>query len=121
MEQRPFGRTGEILPILGFGAQRIVDSRGCSEEEAIRSVRELLFKAVEKRLISDVPLGAFLSGGVDSSIIVGIMSKIMKERVKTFSIGFIGDESFDETRYSRIVANKFNTDHTEFKVKPSAF
>jgi len=92
-----------------------------SEEEAMRRIREFLFKAVEKRLISDVPLGAFLSGGVDSSIIVGIMSQIMKERVKTFSIGFIGDESFDETRYSMIVAKKFNTDHTEFKVKPSAF
>jgi len=92
-----------------------------SEEEAMKRIRELLFKAVEKRLISDVPLGAFLSGGVDSSIVVGIMSQIMKERVKTFSIGFIGDESYDETRYSKLVAEKFNTDHTEFKVKPSAF
>lgn len=92
-----------------------------SEEESAFRVRELLFKAVGKRLISDVPLGAFLSGGVDSSIVVGMMSRIMKERVKTFSIGFIGDDSYDETRYARLVAEKFHTAHTEFKVRPSAF
>jgi len=94
---------------------------GFSEEECARRVRELVFEAVRKRLISDVSLGAFLSGGIDSSIVVGIMSQLMKEKVKTFSIGFSGDSSFDETKYSRLVAERFNTNHTEFIVKPDAF
>jgi asparagine synthase (glutamine-hydrolysing) len=87
----------------------------------VRKIRELLMNSVKKRLISDVPLGVFLSGGIDSSIVVGIMSQLMDQPVKTFSIGFEGDESYDETSYARIVAEHFNTDHTEFIVKPNAF
>ena len=87
---------------------------------AARRVRELVTAAVERRLMSDVPLGAFLSGGVDSTIIVGIMSKLMREPVRTFSIGFDGDPAFDETAVARETARVFGTDHTEFRVKPSA-
>lgn len=87
---------------------------------AQRRVRELLTKAVERRLISDVPIGAFLSGGIDSTIVVGLMSELMQEPVKTFSIGFEGDPAYDETRYARIAAAHFGTDHTEFRVTPSA-
>jgi asparagine synthase (glutamine-hydrolysing) len=83
-----------------------------------REIRHLVDKAVEKRLISDVPLGAFLSGGLDSSIVVGLMARKLAGRVKTFSIGFSGDRRYDETRYARMVARRFSTDHTEFQVTP---
>lgn len=60
--------------------------------------------AVASRLEADVPLGAFLSGGVDSSIIVGVMSRLLGRPVKTFCIGFSGDKRFDETHYARLVS-----------------
>jgi asparagine synthase (glutamine-hydrolysing) len=80
-------------------------------------LRETLTSAVEKRLQSDVPLGAFLSGGVDSSIVVGLMSKLTREKVRTFSIGFPVAE-FDETSYAREVAKFLGTVHQEFRVEP---
>ena len=82
-------------------------------------LRTSLTAAVEKRLQSDVPLGAFLSGGVDSSIVVGLMSKLVKEPVRTFSIGFPVAE-FDETSYARQVAEQLGTVHQEFRVEPDA-
>jgi asparagine synthase (glutamine-hydrolysing) len=88
--------------------------------EAAAGVRERLTRAVERRLVSDVPLGAFLSGGVDSTIIVGLMSRFMSAPVKTFSIGFEGDPDYDETRYARQASERFATAHTEFHVSPSA-
>jgi asparagine synthase (glutamine-hydrolysing) len=88
--------------------------------EATDQVRSLVTEAVRKRLVSDVPIGAFLSGGIDSSIVVGLMSRLMDRPVKTFSIGFTGDPDFDETRYARIVADHFRTEHTEFIVEPKA-
>ena len=91
-----------------------------SEAEAIRRLRELFDAAVRRRLIADVPLGAFLSGGLDSSIVVARMSRLMADPVRTFSIGFSGDKRFDETQYARLVARRFKTIHTEFIVEPSA-
>ena len=88
--------------------------------EAVAAVREQTTRAVERRLVSDVPLGAFLSGGIDSTIVVGLMSRLMPERVKTFSIGFEGDPAYDETAYARMAAERFNTQHTEFRVTPDA-
>jgi asparagine synthase (glutamine-hydrolysing) len=88
-------------------------------DAAVR-VRELVDQAVAKRLMSDVPIGALLSGGVDSTVIVGLMSRHMAAPVKTFSIGFDGDAAYDETSYARIAAEQFGTDHTEFRVSPSA-
>ncbi len=82
-------------------------------------IRTALEESVKLRLISDVPLGAFLSGGVDSSLIVGMMAKFNGEPVKTFSIGFEENE-FDELQYARIVSRHFATEHHEFIVKPNA-
>ncbi len=80
-------------------------------------LRSTLTAAVEKRLQSDVPLGAFLSGGVDSSIIVGLMTQLMREPVRTFSIGFPVAE-YDETSYAREVSERLGTIHQEFRVEP---
>ncbi len=84
-----------------------------SEDDIAGTLLDKLRDAVEIRLISEVPLGAFLSGGVDSSAIVGLMSQIMDQPVKTFSIGF-NEDSFDELKYARIAAGHFKTDHHEF-------
>ena len=88
--------------------------------EARERVRELVTGAVSRRLVSDVPLGAFLSAGIDSTIVVGVMSRLMNEPVKTFTIGFEGAPAFDETAAARKPAERFKTEHTEFRVKPSA-
>ncbi|MGH9387257.1 MAG: asparagine synthase (glutamine-hydrolyzing) [Vicinamibacterales bacterium] len=87
---------------------------------AAQRVRELVTSAVERRLMSDVPLGAFLSGGIDSTIVVGVMSRLLDKPVRTFSIGFEGDPAFDETEVARATAKRFGTRHTEFRVQPSA-
>jgi asparagine synthase (glutamine-hydrolysing) len=88
--------------------------------DAIEGVRTRVTRAVERRLVSDVPLGAFLSGGIDSTIVVGVMSQLMSAPVKTFSIGFEGDAAYDETAFARMAAERFKTEHTEFRVAPSA-
>lgn len=77
---------------------------------------DTLNRAVADRMIADVPLGAFLSGGIDSSIVVALMARNTSEKIKTFSIGFSGDALFDETRYAREVARMNGTDHHEFKL-----
>ena len=84
----------------------------------VEGLRERMRESVRMCLRSDVPLGAFLSGGVDSSAVVGLMSReVPVGSVKTFSMGF-EDERFDETHYARIVARAFGTDHTEEIVRP---
>ncbi|HLD28776.1 MAG TPA: asparagine synthase (glutamine-hydrolyzing) [bacterium] len=88
--------------------------------EAKSELRNLLKEAVEMRMIADVPLGAFLSGGHDSSIIVGLMSGLSSQPVKTFSIGF-KEERYSELEYARIVAKHFHTEHNEFIVEPKYF
>ena len=89
-------------------------------EPYIFQLQSLLEESVKLRLISDVPLGAFLSGGLDSSLIVALMRKHSNSAVKTFSMGFEGDDSFDETPYAQQVAQHLETDHTAFTVKPDA-
>ncbi len=89
-------------------------------DEAKAEIRELVVAAVERRLISDVPLGAFLSGGVDSTVVVAVMSELMDEPVRTFSIGFEGAPEYDETSFARMAAERLGTVHTEFKVGPQS-
>lgn len=84
-------------------------------EKAKQKLEELLDNSVQKRLISDVPLGAFLSGGIDSSVVVALASRHTKH-LNTFSIGYKDEPLFDETKYAELVANKYNTHHTVFKL-----
>ncbi len=90
-----------------------------SEQEATAKLDELLRDSIRLRLRSDVPLGAFLSGGVDSSLIVALAQQQMEQPLHTFSIGF-NEADFDETRYARQVAAWVRTEHNEFKVTPDA-
>ncbi|MBO0782129.1 MAG: asparagine synthase (glutamine-hydrolyzing), partial [Ktedonobacteraceae bacterium] len=82
-------------------------------------LRELLKAAVARRLVSDVPLGVFLSGGIDSSSVVALMREVSPERPKTFSIGF-SEKSFSELHYAQIVARYFDTDHHVEILRPDA-
>ncbi|MEW5910429.1 MAG: asparagine synthase (glutamine-hydrolyzing), partial [Thermodesulfobacteriota bacterium] len=90
-----------------------------SLSELKQHIRDLLQDSVKIRLMSDVPLGAFLSGGIDSSIIVALMSQVMDRPVKTFSIGF-KESTYNELEYTRIIARRFKTEHHEFIIEPDA-
>ena len=83
--------------------------------------KKLLESAIDLRLRSDVPLGIFLSGGIDSSAVVGLLADKVKEPLKTFSIGYDFGKGFDETPYAQIIADKFKTDHHEIKITPAQF
>jgi asparagine synthase (glutamine-hydrolysing) len=91
-----------------------------SMQDAARGVRSRLETAVQRRLISDVPLGAFLSGGLDSSAIVALMATMSGTPVQTFTIGFDDSSGFDERQYANVVARRYHTDHHEFVVAPEA-
>jgi asparagine synthase (glutamine-hydrolysing) len=88
-----------------------------TEEELVAQLRELLIESVKLHEISDVPFGAFLSGGIDSSAVVGTMAGLTSDRVKTFSIGF-AEAEYDELRHARRVADAFGTEHHELVLRP---
>jgi asparagine synthase (glutamine-hydrolysing) len=88
-----------------------------SVHEATDELMDKLRESVKLRMIADVPLGAFLSGGIDSGLIVGLMSEVSTQPVKTYSIGF-EDQAYSELPFARLVAKKFGCDHHEFIVKP---
>lgn len=90
-----------------------------SDDYYIERILHYLNEAVRLRLVSDVPLGAFLSGGIDSSMVVALMAKHMSEPVKTFSIGF-ENQTYNELEYARTVSERYSTDHHEEIVKPDA-
>ncbi|PYX44212.1 MAG: asparagine synthase (glutamine-hydrolyzing) [Acidobacteria bacterium] len=109
------GRTSirEFWDLPEYGTQAAM-----SEEDCLEELERRLEEAVRIRLISDVPLGALLSGGVDSSIIVALMARVTSQPVKTFSIGFEA-EKFNEAEYARLVAERFGTDHHELILNPN--
>ena len=89
-----------------------------SDEPGLADVREAVTKAVRRRLVADVPLGALLSGGIDSSIVVALMAQASAEPVRTFTVGF-GDPRYDERAYARSVAERYGTQHEELVVEPN--
>jgi asparagine synthase (glutamine-hydrolysing) len=88
-----------------------------SEDEHVERLRELLAEAVNLHLIGDVPIGAFLSGGIDSSAVVAMMAQFTSGRVKTFSIGFV-EADYSELDHARCVAERFGTEHHELILRP---
>ncbi len=96
------------------------DLSGKNYEEVKQLIRNKFTTAVERRLEADVPFGAFLSGGIDSSAIVGVMSQVADKQVKTFNISFT-EKEFSEAKYAKIIAKKFNTDHHEIQLSPEHF
>jgi asparagine synthase (glutamine-hydrolysing) len=111
-------RPGERLVVTADGTDREtyytprIARRSSSLDGAARGLRSRVERAVERRLMADVPLGAFLSGGIDSSVVVGTMAQLSEEPVRTFTVGF--DESrFDESWAAREVAEYHDTDHHE--------
>lgn len=90
-------------------------------EEEVEEFYLLLKDCVRMRLMSEVPLGVFLSGGLDSSSIVALMSELGVAKIKTFSIGYQGENEINELKYAQIVARHFNTEHYEFQLNPKNF
>lgn len=107
------------LSIHRYWKLSYASKRNLSEPEAVEELRVRLREAVKLRLVSDVPLGAFLSGGIDSGCIVALMSELGTGPVNTFSIGF-EDKKFDELEYARLVSQRYSTKHHEFVVRPDA-
>jgi asparagine synthase (glutamine-hydrolysing) len=99
-------------PSAVASALRVKSERG---EDAVDELEELLETAVKARMVSDVPIGAFLSGGVDSSTVVALMQKSSSQQVKTFTIGF-DEQGYDESPYARKIATCLQTDHIEMKL-----
>jgi len=95
------------------GADGRIDDR--TDEELVKELDSLLREAVQSRLLADVPVGAFLSGGLDSSLIVAMMQKAVSDPVRTFSIGF-AESSFNELEHARSVSEALGTEHAEFVV-----
>jgi asparagine synthase (glutamine-hydrolysing) len=109
-------RSGR-LTVTPYWQPSAVETFDGSEREAVDQLQDVLTGAVSAHLMSDVPLGAFLSGGIDSSLVVALMARVSAARVKTFSIGFTQPE-YDERAYARTVAEAFGTDHHEDVVTP---
>ncbi len=114
-----FGFRISDLRIERYWALRYAPKLRLAEAEALEHLEKLLREAVRKRLVSDVPLGAFLSGGIDSSAVVTFMTELAEGPVRTFTIGF-EDQDFSELPYGRAVAARLGTDHHEWVVKPDA-
>jgi asparagine synthase (glutamine-hydrolysing) len=97
-----------------------VDFDFADEKKVHQKIDSLMMQSIERRLVSDVPVGAFLSGGIDSSAVVGLMAEAGNGKPNTFNISF-DEKDFDESHYADIVAKKFNTNHTRILLKPTVF
>lgn len=111
--------TGNIKEKKKYWDFRFESDSSKSYEDWIEEANIVLKESVKSHLVSDVPFGAFLSGGIDSSLVVSYMSEILDKPVKTFSIGF-DDQNFSELEYARVIANKYQTDHHEQILEPNA-
>ena len=115
--------TGKVTRHRYWRPQSSVDVSRDDHQWAERLL-ETLERSVSSQMVSDVPLGAFLSGGIDSSSVVAMMARHSTERIKTYSIGFSSNESagayYDETDFARRVAEQFDTEHSEIRVDPDA-
>jgi asparagine synthase (glutamine-hydrolysing) len=110
------GRAGASL--RRYWELRFTPDESASWNGKVEEIRAITVDAVKRRLMSDVPLGAFLSGGVDSSVVVAIMARHAPDRIKSFSIGF-ADKNYDELDYARLLVERYATDHHEEVVTPS--
>ena len=110
----------EIKPFWQLTTHFSKKAQQQSREEIKAEVKSLLLNSVEKRLVSDVPFGAFLSGGIDSSALVGLISGELGKKIDTFSVSF-NEEEFSEAKYAKIVADKFKTNHHNIKLTPQNF
>ncbi len=109
--------AGEALRIERYWDIPFTPDERSDEREWSERLRQTLTDAVRRQMVADVPLGAFLSGGVDSSIIVGLMAGVSVEPVRTFTVVFPGWGGLDESAYARAVAERFGTAHTEIAVE----
>ena len=114
-------RDGRIETTQYWDLSFAKPARAKSEEEYLEELESLLRESVRLRLRSDVPFGAFLSGGVDSSVIVALMADELSEPVKTFSVGFAGSDGGDELPYAKIVADRFGCDHHTLSISYDDF
>jgi asparagine synthase (glutamine-hydrolysing) len=112
--------AGDIQIAPYWDLQPVVDDPAKDEAYYVQSYRELLENAVESHLMSDVPLGVFLSGGVDSSAVAALMTKIRRESIETFSVGY-AEQSYSELPYARTVAKHINSIHHEVTVSSDDF
>ena len=110
-------KRGE-LKVENYWQPDLTKTTSFSPIEIQNCIDELLNDSVKLRLQSDVPLGAFLSGGVDSSIMVALMQQHASQRIKTFSVGF-PEKQYDESSYARQVAKHLKTDHHELIIEPT--
>ncbi|MBK7958111.1 MAG: asparagine synthase (glutamine-hydrolyzing) [Bacteroidetes bacterium] len=104
-----------ISPYYSISKEQLTNSSTISYDDAKKKLHQLVEDAVERRMVADVPLGSFLSGGIDSSIVSGIAAQKVKH-LNTFSIGFKDEPFFDETKYANLTAKHFNTNHTVFSL-----
>jgi asparagine synthase (glutamine-hydrolysing) len=119
---------GHVLEYTQNGAQisqywdySMVQESSEQFEVCLENISKIIEDAVQMRLMSEVPLGAFLSGGVDSSVIVGVMSRLLDHPVKTFTVGYEDADEINELKFARLVAEHFKTEHHEFILKPQKF
>lgn len=119
LEFRPHHSEFKIQPYWDIN-QFTKNKQELSYQDTCKQINKLLTDAVERRLVADVPFGAFLSGGIDSSAVVGLMSQVSSEKIRTFNVSF-DEHEFSESRYARQIASKFNTEHHEIKLTPNDF